>query len=90
MNGVATVYCRWINVGQFVQKAWNNVQLATMDVHASKEGFNVFPDSLQGNDMQHRFLYVVGDGVYFRTSVDMTIPAGTWHAGSVSFPVKAV
>lgn len=73
-----------------MQKAWNNVQLATMDVHAQKEGFNVFPDSLQGNDMQHRFLYVVGDGVYFRTSVDMTIPAGTWHAGSVSFPVKAV
>lgn len=90
VNGVATVYCRWINGGQFMQKAWNNTQLATMDVHASKEGFNVFPDSLQGNDMQHRFLYVVGDGVYFRPSVDTTIPAGTWHAGSVSFPVKAV
>jgi len=28
--------------------------------------------------------------VYFRPTYDATIPVNTWHAGSVSFPVKTV
>ena len=90
VNGVATVYCRWANKGQFSVKAWALTQLATMDVQAAYEGFSVFADSQQGSQMQNRMLYVVGNGVYFRPTYDATIPVTTWHAGSVSFPVKAV
>lgn len=54
------------------------------------EGFGVFVDSQQGSQMQNRLLYVVGSSVYFRPAYDATIPANTWHAGSISFPVATV
>jgi hypothetical protein len=87
---LATVYCRWVNKGQFQKKAWDGVLLASMDVNAKLEGFSVFIDSFQGSQMQNRFLYIAGSTVYFRTSYDVTVPANTWHAGSVSFPVATV
>lgn len=90
VNGLATVYCRWVNKGQFVKKAWDGVPLASMDVNAKLEGFSVFVDSFQGSQMQNRFLYIAGSTVSFRTSYDVTVPANTWHAGSVSFPVATV
>ena len=90
VNGLATVYCRWVNKGQFQKKAWDGVLLASMDVRAVREGFGVFVDSQQGSQMQNRLLYVVGSSVYFRPAYDATIPANTWHAGSVSFPVTTV
>ena len=90
VNGLATVYCRWVNKGQFVKKAWDGVPLASMDVNAKLEGFSVFMDSFQGSQMQNRFLYIAGSTVSFRTSYDVTVPANTWHAGSVSFPVATV
>ena len=90
VNGLATVYCRWVNKGQFQKKAWDGVLLASMDVRAVMEGFGVFVDSQQGSQMQNRLLYVVGSSVYFRPAYDATIPANTWHAGSVSFPVTTV
>ena len=64
--------------------------LASMDVNAKLEGFSVFMDSFQGSQMQNRFLYIAGSTVSFRTSYDVTVPANTWHAGSVSFPVATV
>ena len=90
VNGLATVYCRWVNKGQFQKKAWDGVPLASMDVRAVMEGFGVFVDSQQGSQMQNRMLYVVGSSVYFRPAYDATIPANIWHAGSVSFPVATV
>ena len=90
VNGLATVYCRWVNKGQFGKKAWDGVPLASMDVNTKLEGFSVFMDSFQGSQMQNRFLYVVGNTVFFRASYDVTVPANTWHAGSVSFPVATV
>lgn len=90
VNGLATVYCRWVNKGLFGNKAWNGVALASMDVQSVMEGFGVFVDSQQGSQMQNRLLYVVGSSVYFRPAYDATIPANTWHAGSVSFPVATV
>lgn len=90
VNGSATVYCRWVNKGQFQKKAWDGVPLASMDVNTKLEGFSVFMDSQQGSQMQNRFLYIAGSTVYFRTSYDVTVPANTWHAGSVSFPVATV
>ena len=90
VNGLATVYCRWVNKGQFWLKAWDSTILASMDVRAVMEGFGVFVDSQQGSQMQNRLLYVVGSSVYFRPAYEATIPAGTWHAGSVSFPVATV
>ena len=90
VNGLATVYCRWVNKGQFGKKAWDGVPLASMDVNTKLEGFSVFIDSFQGSQMQNRFLYVVGNTVFFRASYDVTVPANTWHAGSVSFPVATV
>ena len=90
VNGLATVYCRWVNKGQFGLKAWDSTILASMDVRAVMEGFGVFVDSQQGSQMQNRLLYVVGSSVYFRPAYDATIPANTWHAGSVSFPVTTV
>ena len=87
---MATVYCRWVNKGQFGKKAWDGVPLASMDVNTKLEGFSVFIDSFQGSQMQNRFLYVVGNTVFFRASYDVTVPANTWHAGSVSFPVATV
>lgn len=90
VNGLATVYCRWVNKGQFQKKAWDGVPLASMDVRAVMEVFGVFVDSQQGSQMQNRLLYVVGSSVYFRPAYDATIPANTWHAGSVSFPVATV
>lgn len=90
VNGLATIYCRWINKGQFQKKAWDGVLLASMDVRAVMEGFGVFVDSQQGSQMQNRLLYVVGSSVYFRPAYDATIPANTWHAGSISFPVATV
>lgn len=90
VNGLATVYCRWVNKGQFQKKAWDGVPLASMDVRAVMEGFGVFVDSQQGSQMQNRMLYVVGSSVYFRPAYDATIPANTWHAGSISFPVATV
>lgn len=90
VNGLATVYCRWVNKGQFQKNAWGGVPLASMDVRAVMEGFGVFVDSQQGSQMQNRLLYVAGGSVYFRSAYDATIPANTWHAGSVSFPVATV
>lgn len=90
VNGLATVYCRWVNKGQFQKKAWDGVPLASMDVNAKLEGFSVFMDSFQGSQMQNRFLYIAGSTVAFRTSYDVTVPANTWHVGSVSFPVATV
>ena len=90
VNGLATVYCRWVNKGQFWLKAWDSTILASMDVRTVMEGFGVFVDSQQGSQMQNRLLYVVGSSVYFRPAYDATIPANTWHVGSVSFPVATV
>ena len=90
VNGLATVYCRWVNKGLFGNKAWNGVALASMDVQSASEGFNEFVDNSYEDHMENRFLYVAGNTVSFRTSYDATIPANTWHAGSVSFPVATV
>ena len=90
VNGLATVYCRWVNKGLFGNKAWNGVPLASMDVRSTGEAFNMFVDNSYEDRMQNRFLYVVGNTVSFRTSYDATIPANTWHVGSVSFPVATV
>ncbi|KAB7462142.1 hypothetical protein GBA80_08885 [Bifidobacterium catenulatum] len=90
VNGLATVYCRWVNKGTFGNKAWNGVALASMDVQSASEGFNEFVDNSYEDHMENRFLYVAGNTVSFRTSYDATIPANTWHAGSVSFPVTTV
>ena len=61
-----------------------------MDVRAVMEGFGVFVDNSYEDHMENRFLYVAGNTVSFRTSYDATIPAKTWHVGSVSFPVTTV
>lgn len=90
VNGLATVYCRWVNKGTFGNKAWTGVALARMDVRSGGESFNMFVDNSPEERMQNRFLYVVGNTVSFRTSYDATIPANTWHAGSVSFLVTTV
>ena len=90
VNGLATVYCRWVNKGLFGNKAWNGVPLASMDVQSASEGFNEFVDNSSEDHMENRFLYVAGNTVSFRTSYDATISANTWHAGSVSFPVATV
>ena len=90
VNGLATVYCRWVNKGTFGNKAWTGVALARMDVRSGGESFNMFVDNSPEDRMQNRFLYVVGNTVSFRTSYDATISANTWHAGSVSFPVTTV
>ena len=90
VNGLATVYCRWVNKGQFGLRAWDSTILASMDVRAVMEGFGVFVDSQQGSQMQNRLLYVVGSSVYFRPAYEATIPANTWHVGNVSFPVTTV
>lgn len=90
VNGLATVYCRWVNKGLFGNKAWNGVALASMDVQSASEGFNEFVDNSYEDHMENRFLYVAGNTVSFRTSYDATIPANTWHVGSVSFPVTTV
>ena len=90
VNGLATVYCRWVNKGTFGNKAWNGVALASMDVRSASEGFNEFVDNSYEDHMGNRFLYVAGNTVSFRTSYDATVPANTWHAGSVSFPVTTV
>lgn len=90
VNGLATVYCRWVNKGTFGNKAWNGVALARMDVQSASEGFNEFVDNSYEDHMENRFLYVAGNTVSFRTSRDATIPANTWHVGSVSFPVTTV
>uniref|UniRef100_UPI00359CB921 hypothetical protein n=1 Tax=Bifidobacterium adolescentis TaxID=1680 RepID=UPI00359CB921 len=62
---MATVYCRWVNKGQFRLKAWDSTILASMDVRAVMEGFGVFVDSQQGSQMQNRLLYVAGSSVSF-------------------------
>lgn len=54
------------------------------------KGFNEFVDNSYEDHMENRFLYVAGNTVSFRTSRDATIPANTWHVGSVSFPVTTV
>lgn len=90
VNGLATVYCRWVNKETFGNKAWNGVALASMDVQSTSEGFNEFVDNSYEDHMENRFLYVAGNTVSFRTSYDATIPAKTWHVGSVSFPVTTV
>ena len=90
VNGLATVYCRWVNKGTFGNKAWTGVTLASMDVRSTGEAFNMFVDNSYEDRMQNRFLYAVGNTVSFRTSYDATIPANTWHAGSISFPVATV
>lgn len=90
VNGLATVYCRWVNKGLFGNKAWNGVPLASMDVQSASEGFNEFVDNSYEDHMENRFLYVAGNTVSFRTSYDATIPANTWHVGNVSFPVTTV
>ena len=90
VNGLATIYCRWVNKGTFGNKAWTGVLLARMDVQSGGEAFNMFVDNSHEDRMQNRFLYVAGNTVSFRTSYDATIPANTWHVGSVSFPVATV
>lgn len=90
VNGLATIYCRWVNKGTFSNKAWSGVALASMDVRSTGEAFNMFVDNSPEERMQNHFLYVMGNTVSFRTSYDTAIPANTWHVGSVSFPVATV
>ena len=90
VNGLATVYCRWVNKGPFFNKAWTEVTLASMDVRAASEGFNMFVDNSGAGQGQDRYPYVAGNKVSFRTSYDVNIPGNVWHVGSVSFPVTAV
>ena len=90
VNGLATVYCRWVNKGPFFNKAWTGVTLASMDVRAACEGFSMFVDNSSEDRMQHRFLYVIGNTVSFRTSYDANIPGNVWHVGNVSLPVTTV
>lgn len=45
VNGLATVYCRWVNKGTFGNKAWTGVALARMDVRSGGESFNMFVDN---------------------------------------------
>ena len=90
VNGLATVYCRWVNKGPFFSKAWTGVTLASMDVRAASEGFNMFADNSGSGQGQDRYLYVKGNTVFFRTSYDVNIPGNVWHVGSVSFPVTTV
>lgn len=66
------------------------VPLAEMDVTAAYEGFNMFVDNSGEDRMQNRFLYVVENRVFFRTSYDANVSGNTWHVGSVSFPVTTV
>lgn len=90
VNGLATVYCRWVNKGPFFSKAWTGVTLASMDVRAVSEGFNMFVDNSGADRAQDRYLYVRGNTVFFRTSYDANIPGNVWHVvGSVSFPLPA-
>lgn len=84
----ATVYCRWVNKGTFRSKAWGSTELASMDVRSDREGFSIFVDNMPATNQQSRFLYVFGNKLCFRTSVDMDIPENSWHIGSVSFPIK--
>lgn len=90
VNGLATVYCRWVNQGPFFSKAWTGVTLASMDVRAASEGYNMFADNSGAGQGQDRYLYVKGNTVFFRTSYDVNIPGNVWHVGSVSFPVTTV
>lgn len=90
VNGLATIYCRWVNKGAFSNKAWSGVALASMDVRSTGEAFNMFVDNSPEERMQNHFLYVMGNTVSFRTSYDTAVPANTWHVGSVSFPVATV
>lgn len=85
VNGLATIYCRWVNKGIFSNKAWAGVTLASMDVRSVDEAFNMFADNSPEEQMQHRFLHVVGNKVSFRTSYDATIPANTWHVAAYRF-----
>lgn len=85
---VATVYCRWVNVGSFGVNAWGLTDLARMDVSSDSEGFTMFVDSMQGSKQQNRFLYVYGNKLCFRVTEDMNIPEKTWHIATVSFPIK--
>lgn len=90
VNGLATVYCRWVNKGSFFTRAWSGVALASMDVQAVDESYNRFVDNSYEGEGQNRFLYVAGNTVFFRASYDETVPENVWHAGSVSFPVATV
>lgn len=85
---IATVYCRWVNNGGFRSNAWGRTDLARMDVVSVEEGFAVFTDSMQGENQQNRFLYVVGNTLCFRTAYDEDIREKAWHAGSISFAIK--
>ena len=55
VNGLATVYCRWVNKGTFSNKAWTGVTLASMDVRSVGEAFNMFVDNSSEDRMQNRF-----------------------------------
>ena len=77
---VAVVSLWWVNAGTFTAEAWGATPLAKMVGWKCQTDANV----VLGSDI---FQAASGD-INFRSATTRSINAGTWHYGSMTFPVK--
>lgn len=77
---VAVVSLRWVNKGTFTAQAWGATHLAKMVGWKCTTDANV----VLGNDV----FQAASSDINFRSATTRSIGAGTWHYGSMTFPVK--
>lgn len=86
---MAVVSFRWVNNGQFESVAWSSlVQLAEMvGWSCPREHQALTTDNLIYPAGAYACASVVGQNISWRTNVDITVPASSWHEGQLLFPV---
>ena len=77
---VAVVALRWVNAGAFTAQAWGATPLAKMVGWSCPIDANV----VLGNDI----FQAASTDINFRSATTRSIGAGTWHYGSMTFPVE--
>ncbi|WP_273382621.1 hypothetical protein [Enorma phocaeensis] len=86
---MAVVSFRWVNAGLFQSEAWSSgVQLAKMvGWNCPREHQALTTDNLIYPAGAYACACVVGQNISWRTNVDITVPASSWHEGQLLFPV---
>lgn len=77
---VAVVALRWVNKGTFTAQAWGATHLAKMVGWKCQTDANV----VLGNDI----FQAASSDINFRSATTRNINGGTWHYGSMTFPVQ--
>ena len=85
---MATVTCRWVNKGAFTNQSWYTTVLARMIGWAStREHAEPMAENISYGDLGKNYLRASGQTIGYMTPGTLQINGGSWHVGSITFPV---